>query len=281
VQRFRVGFTVLPAMRQLGAAWDVDAKQARRLAQQVGYVLAAELRAHGVDLTFAPVLDVDHGNSSVIGDRAFHSNPRAISDLATGLIKGFKQGGMSSVGKHFPGHGHVKADSHHDLPIDDRPRAAIEESDLVPFRRLIENDLGGIMPAHVIYPAVDAKPAGFSEIWLKEILRGQLGFDGMVFSDDLSMEGARGAGSEAERAHAALAAGCDMVLLCNDAAGADRLLAELDCQMTPTALTRLARIHGRGGARTAAQLQRDRRYLEATAAVRAIGVNSGELPLYR
>jgi beta-N-acetylhexosaminidase len=178
-------------------------------------------RAHGVDLSMTPVLDVDHGNSSVIGDRAFHSNPSAIGDLATGLIKGLKQAGMSSVGKHFPGHGHVKVDSHHDIPVDDRPLAAIEASDLVPFRRLIQNDLGGIMPAHVIYPAVDAKAAGFSEIWLKQILRGQLGFDGMVFSDDLSMEGASGAGNVVERAEAALDAGCDMVLLCNDAANAD------------------------------------------------------------
>ena len=281
VQRFRDGFTVLPAMRQLGAVWDADARKARKLAQQVGFVLAAELRAHGVDLSMTPVLDVDHGNSSVIGDRAFHSNPRAIGELATGLIKGLKQAGMSSVGKHFPGHGHVTADSHHDIPVDARTLEAITASDLVPFRRLIENDLGGIMPAHVIYPAVDSRPAGFSDIWLKQILRGQLGFDGMVFSDDLSMAGASTAGNVVERAQAALGAGCDMVLLCNDEAAADQLLDGLDCEMTATALTRLARIHGRGGAPTAAQLQHDRRYLEATAAVRAIGVNRGELPLYR
>ena len=281
VQRFRSGFTALPAMRELGAVWDRDAKLARRLAHQVGYVLAAELRAHGVDLSFAPVLDVDHGNSSVIGDRAFHSDPRAIGDLATGLIKGLREAGMSSVGKHFPGHGHVRADSHHEVPVDERTLADIEASDLVPFRRLIDNGLGGIMPAHVIYPAVDAKPAGFSEIWLKDILRVRLGFDGMVFSDDLSMEGASGAGSVIQRAEAALGAGCDMVLLCNDAPSAEVLLDGLQRPMSATALTRLARIHGRGGVLTAAQLERDRRYLDATAAVRAIGVNSGELPLYR
>jgi beta-N-acetylhexosaminidase len=281
VQRFRDGFTVLPAMREFGVLWDTDPKHARGLAQEVGYVLAAELRACGVDLSLTPVLDVDHGNSSVIGDRAFHGNPRAISELALGLVYGLKQGGMSSVGKHFPGHGHVKADSHHEIPVDDRPYTAIEASDLQPFRRLIESGLGGIMPAHVVYPQVDGKPAGFSAIWLKQILRRQLGFDGMIFSDDLSMAGASGAGSVVERAIAALAAGCDMVLVCNNPQSADQLLADLDYQMPATALARLARIHGRGGPESTAQLQRDQRYLDAVAAVRTIGVKNGELPLYR
>jgi len=281
VQRFRDGFTALPAMRELGILWDTDPKQARSLAQEVGYVLAAELRAYGVDLSLTPVLDVDHGASSVIGDRAFHSNPRAISELALSLVHGLQQGGMASVGKHFPGHGHVKADSHHEIPVDDRPYAAIEASDLQPFRRLIDNGLGGIMPAHVVYPQVDTKPAGFSAIWLKQILRRELGFDGMIFSDDLSMAGAGSAGNVVERAMAALAAGCDMVLLCNDFSSADRLLAELDYQMPATALARLARIHGRGGPESPAQLHRDPRYLEAVAAVRTIGVKTGELPLYR
>ncbi len=281
VQRFRDGFTALPAMRELGIAWDLDPKRARELAQAVGYVLAAELRAYGVDLSLTPVLDVDHGNSSVIGDRAFHSNPRAISELALGLIHGLKRGGMSSVGKHFPGHGHVKADSHQETPVDDRPFAAIEASDLQPFRRLIENGLGGIMPAHVVYPHVDSKPAGFSAIWLKQILRRQLGFDGMIFSDDLSMAGASSAGGVVGRATAALEAGCDMVLMCNNPQSADLLLAELDYQMPATALARLARIHGRGGPESPAQLQRDKRYLDAVAVARTIGVNNGDLPLYR
>ncbi|MBI4190383.1 MAG: beta-N-acetylhexosaminidase [Betaproteobacteria bacterium] len=281
VQRFRDGFTPLPAMRELGVAWDAEPKHARELAAAVGYVLAAELRAHGVDLSLTPVLDVDHGNSSVIGDRAFHSNPRAISELALGLVHGLKQGGMSSVGKHYPGHGHVKADSHHELPVDDRPYAAIEASDLQPFRRLIENGLGGIMPAHVVYPHVDSKPAGFSEIWLKQILRRRLGFDGMIFSDDLSMAGASGAGGVRERAIAALGAGCDMVLVSNNPQSAGQLLTELEYQMPATALARLARIHGRGGPESPSQLQRDQRYLDAVAAVRTIGVKDGELPLYR
>ncbi len=281
VQRFREGFTALPAMRELGLRWDADPKQARSLAQTVGYVLAAELRAYGVDLSLTPVLDVDHGNSSVIGDRAFHSNPRAIGDLALSLTRGLQQGGMASVGKHYPGHGHVKADSHHEIPVDDRPYAAIEASDLQPFRRLIENGLGGVMPAHVIYPQVDARPAGFSTVWLKQILRHELGFDGMIFSDDLSMAGASSAGNVVERAIAALAAGCDMVLVCNDFRSADQLLAELNYQMPATALARLARIHGRGGPESPVQLHHDPRYLAAVAAVRAIGVKSGELPLYR
>ena len=281
VQRFREGFTALPAMRELGAAWDGDTLSARKLAEAVGYVLAAELRARGVDLSFTPVLDVDHGNCSVIGDRAFHSNSRAIGDLALGLMRGLAHGGMSAVGKHFPGHGHVTADSHHETPVDGRPLSALEASDLQPFRRLIENGLGGIMPAHVVYPAVDAQPAGFSEIWLKQILRRQLGFNGMIFSDDLSMEGARAAGGVVERALAAFRAGCDMVLVCNDTQSADQLLEKLDYRMPAMALARLARIHGRGGPESAAQLQYDRYYLDAVETVRAIGVNSGDLPLYR
>ncbi|MFH1044088.1 MAG: glycoside hydrolase family 3 N-terminal domain-containing protein, partial [Pseudomonadota bacterium] len=175
----------------------------------------------------------------------------------------------------------VGADSHHEIPVDDRPFATIEAVDLLPFRRLIENGLGGIMPAHVVYPDVDSQPAGFSVIWLKQILRQQLGFCGMVFSDDLSMAGASGAGNVVERARAALAAGCDMVLACNNPEHADQLLAELDYEMSALAFARLARIHGRGGAETTTQLQRDARYRTAVAEVRVIGVHDGELPLYR
>lgn len=281
VQRFRDGFTALPAMRELGAVWDADPVHAKSLAQDTGFVLASELRACGVDLSFTPVLDIDHGNSSVIGDRAFHHDPSAITELALGLIHGLREGGMSSVGKHFPGHGHVRADSHHDIPFDSRPWSEIETVDMLPFRRLIDNGLGAIMPAHVVYPDIDDKPAGFSSIWLGRILRGQLGFDGMIFSDDLSMEGARTAGGVVERAQAAFAAGCDMVLVCNDALAADRLLAGLDYRMPATALTRIARIHGRGGAESLARLKYDPRYLAAVAAVRQIGARDGELPFTR
>jgi beta-N-acetylhexosaminidase len=281
VQRFRDGFTPLPAMRELGNVWDGDAQRARDLAQAVGHVLAAELRAHGVDLSFTPVLDVDHGNSSVIGDRAFHSQSKAIAELASALMHGLRDGGMSAVGKHFPGHGHVRADSHLEIPVDERSYDAIKASDLKPFRRLIQNGLGGIMPAHVIYPAIDSKAAGFSEIWLKRILRGELAFDGMIFSDDLAMEGARGAGGVTARAQAALAAGCDMVLLCNSPALADELLSTFQYEMPATALARLARVHGRGGPESAHELRHDPRYLTAVATVRAIGAQDGELPLVR
>lgn len=281
VQRFREGFTELPPMRELGVLWDRDAAAAKALAQQTGYVLAAELRACGVDLSYTPVLDIDHGNSSVIGNRAFHSNPLAVTELALGLIHGLRDGGMSSVGKHFPGHGHVRADSHLEMPVDTRSLSEIEASDLEPFRRLIDNGLGAIMPAHVVYPDVDDKPAGFSRRWLEEILRGRLRFDGMIFSDDLSMEGARSAGSIVDRAQAAFGAGCDMVLVCNDPVSADRLLAGLHYQMPATSLARIARIHGRGGAESLKKLQHDRHYLSAVAAVRAIGSRDGELPLTR
>jgi beta-N-acetylhexosaminidase len=279
VQRFRDGFTVLPAMRELGAIWNKDPAHARKLAQQVGYVLAAELRAHGVDLSFTPVLDVEYGRSSVIGDRAFHADPYAISELALSLAQGLHQAGMASIGKHFPGHGHVQADSHHELPVDPRPYAEIEAVDLVPFRHMIENGLAGIMPAHVIYSEVDERPAGFSGLWLKQVLRKQLGFDGMIFSDDLSMAGASWAGNVVARAHAAFEAGCDMVLVCNDPLVADELLAGLDYPMPAVSLARLARIHGRCG--KAPNLVQDHAYQDAVAVVREIGIKAGELPLYR
>jgi beta-N-acetylhexosaminidase len=279
VQRFRDGFTVLPAMAELGRSWDENPRQALRLAQDLGFVLAAELRAHGVDLALAPVLDVDHGMSEVIGDRAFHSDPRAIADLARALLQGFKQAGMSGVGKHFPGHGHVQADSHHASPVDERSYEEIEAVDLVPFRRLIEAGLGGIMPAHVIFPKVDELPAGYSAVWLKTILRERLGFGGVIFSDDLSMEGAGVAGGVIERATAALGAGCDMVLICNNPKGTDELLEGLRHPMPAVSLARLARLHGRQRPQTMDALREDARYARALDSVAAIRRRDGELPL--
>ena len=219
VQRFRTdGFTELPPMRVLGEAWQRDALTATDAATATGYVLGAELRACGVDLSFTPVLDLDHGASSVIGDRAFHRDARVVTMLAKSLMHGLLLAGMANCGKHFPGHGFVKADSHHETPIDRRALRAILSDDARPYEWL-STSLAGVMPAHVVYPKVDAHPAGFSERWLKEILRGQLGFGGAVFSDDLSMAGARQlAGRElsyAEAASRALSAGCDLVLLCN------------------------------------------------------------------
>jgi beta-N-acetylhexosaminidase len=227
VQRFRDGFSSLPAMRRLGEAWDRDRAGACVAARDIAYVLASELLACGVDFSFTPVLDVDFGASGVIGDRAFHSDPAAIAQLSAALIAGLREAGMASVGKHFPGHGHVRADSHLAVPVDERSYAEIEAADLVPYKKLIGHGLSAVMPAHVIYPKVDAHPAGFSSRWLQQILRADLGFDGMIFSDDLSMEGASVAGGVVERGAAALAAGCDMVLLCNAPGAAAELLGGL------------------------------------------------------
>ena len=279
VQRFREGFTLLPPMRALGKVWSDNAQHARHLAHEVGFVLAAELRARGVDLSFTPVLDVDHGSSSVIGDRAFHAEPQAVADLGIALMQGLRQGGMSAVGKHFPGHGHVRADSHVEVPIDEREYEDIRSADLVPFARLIDAGLPAIMPAHVIYPRIDSRPAGFSPLWLKGVLREQLGFDGLIFSDDLSMEGASVAGGIVDRAQAALSAGCDMVLVCNKPEAVDELYGHLTYTMPAVSLARLARLHGRTAADSLVKLREDPRYAAALRAIAGLGETSGELPL--
>jgi beta-N-acetylhexosaminidase len=279
VQRFREGYTRLPAMRVLGREWDRSAQHAKRMAQEIGFVLAAELRAHGVDLSFTPVLDLDYGQSSVIGDRAFHADPYAVSELARSLIVGLKEGGMSAVGKHFPGHGHVQADSHLAIPVDERTYAEIEALDLVPFTRLAQAGLGGIMPAHIIFPHVDAQPAGFSQVWLRTILRERLHFEGVIFSDDLSMEGASIAGGVLERAQAAVHAGCDMALVCNDPDAVDRLYKDFQHTLSAVSLARLARMHGRADARSMVTLREDTRYAAALRAIAGLGEDSGQLPL--
>ena len=238
VQRFRSdGFTHLPPMRALGELWKKDPLAATDAATACGYVLAAELRACGVDFSFTPVLDLDHGSSGVIGDRAFHRDARVATLLAKSLMHGLLLAGMGNCGKHFPGHGFVRADSHVAVPVDRRSLKAILADDALPYGAL-STSLASVMPAHVVYPKVDHRPAGFSPRWLKDILRGQLGFDGAIFSDDLSMEGARhldgGQLSYAEAAALALNAGCDMVLLCNQSIGGgeavDELLAGLQQQ---------------------------------------------------
>ena len=265
VQRFQDGFTRIPPMRSLGERWGDDAAGARALADAMGYVIAVELRSHGVDFSFAPVLDVDFGSSSIIGDRAFSDDPAAIAELAGAFIAGLAVGGAASVGKHFPGHGHVKADSHLEVPVDERSLEDIDAADLQPYRRLIALGLAGVMPAHVIYPAVDRRPAGFSRVWLKEVLRGRLGFDGMIFSDDLSMEGASVAGGPREHALAALEAGCDMVLLCNAPQSAAGLLDALKGRgLDPR---RAERMRGRGTPRPPGS---DTRYASAVAAIQGI-----------
>jgi beta-N-acetylhexosaminidase len=215
VQRFRTdGFTHLPPMRALGELWMKDALTATDAATAAGYVLGAELRSCGVDLSFTPVLDLDHGPSGVIGDRAFHRDARVTTMLAKSLMHGLLLAGMANCGKHFPGHGFVHGDSHHEVPVDKRSLKAILADDARPYEWL-STSLASVMPAHVIYPKVDTHPAGFSERWLRGVLRGDLGFTGLIFSDDLSMEGAKVAGAPVDAALAALTAGCDMVLLCN------------------------------------------------------------------
>jgi beta-N-acetylhexosaminidase len=279
VQRFREGFTRLPPMRELGKIWDTHPGQARHLAKMTGFVLASELRACGIDFSFTPVLDIDYGRSRVIGDRAFHEDPEAISALAHSLMSGLREGGMATVGKHFPGHGFVEADSHVAVPVDDRDYEAIAEQDLTPFRKMIDFGLAAVMPAHVIYPKVDSLPAGFSGIWLGRVLRRELGFDGMVFSDDLSMEGASVMGGIVGRAQAALDAGCDMVLVCNDPVAADTLLSGLQWDMPALGMARIARMHGRPHPQTWVQLREDGHYLDAVHHVARIGVKDGELAL--
>ena len=235
VQRFVLGFTAIPPMRRLGVLWDRDREVARRAARAVGTVISAELGAHGVDFSFTPVLDLDYGASAVIGHRAFHYDPNAVGALAAQLIEGLAGGGMAAVGKHFPGHGFAAADSHVAVPTDPRPARDIFRKDLVPYRAAIQAGLAAVMPAHVIFPQADAEPAGYSKYWLQDVLRGQLGFNGLIFSDDLSMEGASTAGGVAERARAALAAGCDQVLLCQKPKEQELLLESLAA--TPVSVT--------------------------------------------
>lgn len=266
VQRFREGFTELPPVRHLGELYDQNPKRAKRLAETSGWLMATELRAVGVDFSFAPVLDLDRGVSQIIGNRAFHSDPEAVADLAHAYMTGMHRAGMAATGKHFPGHGGCAADSHLALPVDERELADLLLEDIVPFERMIHYGLAAIMPAHVLFPRVDSRPAGFSRLWLREILRGRLGFQGVIFSDDLSMEGAKEAGDVVARGKAAMAAGCDMVLVCNDTAAADKLLSGLGAHDDPVSHLRLVRMHGREGV-TRTQLAQDRGYHDAVRAV--------------
>ncbi len=247
VQRFREGFTPIPPMRVLGDKWDRDIAGAAREAVRIGWTIADELRRHGIDFSFAPVLDLDYGTSAVIGDRALHRNPNAVAHLGAALRDGLRAGGMAAVGKHFPGHGFVAADSHAESPRDERALDRILVEDVVPFAALVKHGLEGIMPAHVIYPAVDARPAGYSHRWLQDLLRGRLEFDGAIISDDLGMTGAFVEGGMVARADAALAAGCDIVLTCNDPAAADELLAEWQPPPQADLLRRAAGLQGRAG----------------------------------
>jgi beta-N-acetylhexosaminidase len=243
VQRFRSdGFTPIPAMGVFGQIWMQDALKAMRLVTEAGYVLGAELRACGVDLSFTPVLDLDYGVSQVIGNRAFHRDPRVVAMLARGLIQGLMLAGMASCGKHFPGHGYVQADSHHEIPVDTREFDEIMQDDAAPYDWLGDMVLPSVMPAHVIYSRVDPQPAGFSRHWIQKVLRHDLAYDGVVFSDDLTMQGATVAGDILERAQAALGAGCDMVLVCNRPDLADDLLSRLMFTSSAESIRRIGRL---------------------------------------
>ncbi|RRV29405.1 beta-N-acetylhexosaminidase [Pseudomonas sp. o96-267] len=260
VQRLRQGFLRLPAMRAIA-----DNDNAEVLAEHCGWLMATEVLAVGLDLSFAPVLDLDHQRSAVVGSRAFEGDPQRATTLAAAFIRGMHQAGMAATGKHFPGHGWAEADSHVAIPVDERSLDDIRACDMQPFKRLT-GELDAVMPAHVIYPQVDEQPAGFSRRWLQDILRGELGFDGVIFSDDLSMAGAHVVGDAGKRIEAALAAGCDMGLVCNDRGSAELALSALQrLQVTPA--ERLQRMRGRGHACT--DYRQAPRWSAAVAALRA------------
>ncbi|MEI6737253.1 MAG: beta-N-acetylhexosaminidase [Pseudomonadota bacterium] len=267
VQRFRNGFTIIAAMRELGMRFQRNQADALKLANAVGIVIGSEMVAHGLDFSFAPVLDLDWGESTVIGERSFGRDPHSVAALAGAVIAGMHDVGVASCAKHFPGHGFVRADSHHEIPIDSRSFDAIAKDDMLPFQ-LLADQYDSVMPAHIIFKTVDQSPAGFSSHWLKQVLRKDLGFNGVIFSDDLTMEGASVAGGDTARGMAALNAGCDMVLLCNDQARCDELLAGLVAEgVTPSASAseRLTRMH----AKKSVSLM-NTKYLSARAVVAAM-----------
>tara|TARA_R110001606_G_scaffold361754_7_gene515396 strand:+ start:315566 stop:316615 length:1050 start_codon:yes stop_codon:yes gene_type:complete len=247
VQRFRKGFTRLPPIGALGKHYMQHPQQTLEYAEKTGWLMAAELRAVGVDFSFAPVLDLDYGVSEIIGDRAFHRDPEAVASMAYAYIQGMKRAWMPAVGKHFPGHGAVEVDSHLGLPVDSRHFEDMIQADILPFSRLCQTELAGIMPAHIVYEQSDSLPAGFSPFWIKEILRDRLGFQGAVLSDDLSMEGAAVMGNSLERAEAALDAGCDMVLVCNKPESVIQVIDGLKVKDDALRHMRLVRLHGRHG----------------------------------
>jgi beta-N-acetylhexosaminidase len=248
VQRFREGFTRLPAARLLGRRFDEDRREGLGLAQSVGWLLASELRAVGVDFSFAPCIDLDYGVSEIIGDRAFHSDPDAVAALAVAAMSGMREAGMAAIAKHFPGHGAVVADSHVALPVDRREFADLEP-DIRPYRPLIDNNIPGIMAAHVVYPAVDALPASLSKRWITGVLRGELGFHGCVFADDLTMAGAAAFGDVMARVDLSLDAGCDVLPICNDRHSVELVLGRFGANAGSAASqARLVRMRARGEA---------------------------------
>lgn len=265
VQRFREGFTRLPAVRLLGRAYDGNPGEALAFAQSLGWLMASELRVVGVDFSFAPCVDLDYGVSEIIGDRAFHSDPGTVAALAVATLAGMREAGMAATAKHFPGHGAVVADSHIALPVDRRGFADLE-ADMRPYRPLIENNLAGIMVAHVVFPGVDALPASLSLHWITGVLRGEFGFHGCVFADDLSMAGAAAFGDVFDRCQLALAAGCDVLPICNDRHSVESVLGRLAADAGSAASqARLVRMRGRG--EMPADLRSSRHWQETAAKI--------------
>lgn len=270
VQRFRQDFTLLPPMRRLGQQYDADPAQARELASNIGWLIGAELRAADVDLCFAPVLDLDGGVSSVIGDRSFHATVDGVSELAGALLDGLTTAGMAATGKHYPGHGQVVEDSHAALPVDQRSYVEIRAQDIEPFARLIARGLPSVMMAHILFPAVDVLPASLSRRWIQQHLRDELGFTGAVFCDDLSMHGAAVVGGYVERAEAALEAGCDMLPVCNNRAAVVELLDQLRVRSPVAATARLQTLKGKPAVADFAKLPTHARWQQAQSALRTL-----------
>ena len=267
VQRFREGFTTIPAMRKLGEVWDKDPKRANHLAFLIGQIIATELRVFDIDFSFTPVLDIDYNESTVIRDRAFHNDIEAIKVLASSILEGLKEGGMRGVGKHFPGHGYIKADSHLSVSEDERTFDEIASKDMSIFISLIKHGLNAVMPSHVIYSAVDKHPAGFSSFWLKDQLREKFHFKGAIFSDDMSMKGAILGGEMKDRILKALEAGCDMVLLCNSPQLVDEVLLHLDWKMSSESISRLLSMKGTKEPAEALKMIQEKDFKEMTSQI--------------
>ncbi len=268
VQRFRQEFTQIPPMRLLGDIYDHSPEKSCQLACDIGWLIAVELQSVGIDFSFTPVLDLDTGFSEVIGDRAFHHSAEIIVELATALIRGLREGGCAAVGKHFPGHGGVSADSHTEIPVDQRDLDQLSK-DILPFKKLIESGLNSIMPAHVIYEKVDSSPAGFSHYWLQEQLRTRLNFTGAIISDDLSMKGASAAGNIVDRVKLALEMGCDMLLICNDRAAVEQVLAEVNFTNKTETQQRLAKMRAKT-LENQQTLKQSARYLRVIESIKTI-----------
>ena len=270
VQRFREGFTRLPAARLLGRRFDEDRRDALALAQSVGWLMAGELRAVGVDFSFAPCIDLDYGVSEIIGDRAFHSDPDTVAALAVATMTGMREAGMAAIAKHFPGHGAVVADSHTALPVDRREFVDLE-ADIRPYRPLIDNNLPGIMAAHVVFPAMDALPASLSKRWITGVLRGEMGFHGCVFADDLTMAGAAAFGDAMARVELGLASGCDVLPICNDRHSVELVLGRFGANVGSAASqARLVRMRARG--EPPAHLHADPHWQETAARIAGLSV---------